>query len=240
MNTDTLNTPVAAPTAAAPRLDLYGPIHKALRHFMLDTLLRVGRLDVVDSAEMGATLGQHDALMALCVKHLQHENEFVHAALEARRPGSAQRVADEHVEHQESIDALREDAAQLRRAPAEQRMPLALRLYRHLALFVGENFAHMHHEETVHNAALWSLYSDAELNDLHDRLLACISPEEHLEVARWMVPALSPIERAGMLNGVKAAAPAPAFDGLIRHLRPHLDAVAWGKLAPAIGLPQSP
>jgi len=117
-------------------------------------------------------------------------------------------------------------------------MSLALRLYLHLTHFVGENFAHMHYEETVHNAALWSLYTDAELHELHNRLLASLPPEETLEVARWMLPALSPVERAGMLNGVKASAPAPAFEGLLEHVRPHLDATARAKLAPAIGMPQ--
>jgi len=239
MTTDTLHT--AASTAAIhatakPRLDLYAPIHKALRHFMLDTLMRVSRLDVFDAAEMDATLGQFDALMTLCGKHLAHENEFVHPAIEARRPGVSRRIADEHVEHQESIDALCEDAKQLRRAAPDQRMALALRLYRHLALFIGENFAHMHYEETVHNAALWSLYSDAELGDLHERLLASLPPEETMEVARWMLPALNPTERAGMLTDIQAKAPAPAFEGLVQHVRPHIDAAGWTKLAPAIGM----
>ena len=80
-------------------------------------------------------------------------------------------------------------------------MRAALRLYRHLALFVAENFQHMHIEETVNNAALWACYSDAELLEIHGRLLASMPPQEHLLVARWMVPALSPVERAGMLNG---------------------------------------
>ena len=44
----------AAPTA--PRLDLYAPIHKALRSFMSDTLVRVGRIDVADAEDMHSTL----------------------------------------------------------------------------------------------------------------------------------------------------------------------------------------
>ncbi len=239
MTTHTLHTAPAAATTNAPpkpRHDMYAPIHKALRHFMLDTLMRVSRLDVFDACEMDATLGQFAALMTLCGKHLAHENEFVHTAIEARRPGVSRRIGDEHVEHLESIDALCEDAKQLRQAVPEQRMALALRLYRHLALFIGENFAHMHYEETVHNAALWSMYTDAELDDLHDRLLASLPPEETMEVARWMVPALNPTERAGFLKGIQAKAPAPAFHGLVQHVQPHIDPMGWTKLASAIGL----
>ena len=32
-----------------------------------------------------------------------------------------------------------------------------------LALFIADNFQHMHVEETAHNAVLWARYTDAEL-----------------------------------------------------------------------------
>jgi hypothetical protein len=253
MTTATLNAPVAAhgsanadaapdtaPATGAPRVDLYAPIHKALRNLMVDTLLRVGRLDVFDADETERTIGQLGALLGQCEKHLQHENEFVHPALEARAPGTAARIGAEHVEHLACIAALRDDVLQLRAATPDRRMPLALRLYRQLALFVAENFQHMHVEETVHNAALWAHYSDAELRALHGRLMASVPPQDMLDTARWMLPALSPVERAGMLNGVKAEAPPPVFDALVAHIRPHLDAAGWAKLAPAIGAAPQP
>jgi len=228
-------------TTTPPRLDLYAPIHKALRSFMTDTLSRIGRVDVFDGADMAAALAQLDALLALCANHLRHENDFVHPAIEARLPGGAARIAGEHLQHVAAIDALREDARRL--ADVEdpgRRQPLALHLYRRLALFVAENFEHMNVEETQHNAALWAHYSDAELAELHGRLMASIAPAEVLEVARWMVPALSPAERAGMLNGVKAEMPPHAFQALVGCVRPHLDAPAWAKLAPAIGMAGDP
>jgi hypothetical protein len=228
------------PTFDTPRLDLYAPIHKALRSFMADTLLRVGQLDVFDASEMARTLGQLDALLLQCEQHLGHENDFVHTALEARAPGSAAQVAAEHVEHLAAIAELREGACLLRAASPGQRMPLSLQLYRHLALFVAENFQHMHVEETVHNAALWEHYSDAELADLHGRLMASLPPQQHLDTARWMLPALSPVERAGLLRGMKAGAPPQALAAVLAHIRPHLDAAAWAKLDEAMGLSPQP
>jgi hypothetical protein len=246
MTTDTLmpdattTAAAVAAAAAAPRLDLYAPIHKALRRFMVDTLQRVGCLDVADAAEMQATLGQLDALLLLCEQHVHHENQFMHPALEARQPGASQRIAGEHAEHLHHIAALRDEAIQLRAAPALRRPLRALRLYRHLALFVADNFQHMHHEETAHNAALWLRYTDAELAELHGHLLASLSPQEMMTVMRWMVPALTPAERAEMLNGMQAEMPPEAFVGLIGQLREHLDDRAWAKLAPAIGVAQQP
>lgn len=218
------------------RVDLYAPIHKALRGFMTDTLGRVGWLDVTDADEMAATLAQLEVLLDLCANHVKHENEFVHTAIEARQPAGSQRIAEEHVEHLESIAALRDEARALQSTPVALRAPLALRLYRHVALFVAENFQHMHREETVHNAALWANYTDAEMLDLHHRLVASISPQENLLVARWMIPMVNPAERAAILGDMKAGMPPEAFLGVLDFLRPHLDATAWAKLTTTIGV----
>jgi hypothetical protein len=241
----TLADPVPSTTsraAATParedagRMDLYVSIHKALRSFMTDTLARIGRIDVADVADRDAALGQLDELLALCLAHLQHENEFVHTAIEARQPAGSRRIAEEHVEHAGSIAALQGESAALRDAEAADADRLALRLYRHLALFVAENFQHMHIEETVHNALLWQHYSDAELGALHGRLMASISPQEHLLVARWMVPASTPAERATIVGGAKAQMPPEALLGVMRVVRPHVDDAGWAKLAAAIGI----
>jgi hypothetical protein len=233
--------PAAAPGApAAPRLDLYAPIHKALRAAMTETLAQVGRVDVFDAEELAETLVAFEALLDLCAGHIEHENAFVHAAIEARQPAGAERTADDHVEHLASIEALRAEGRRLHAAVEAERTALAQRLYRHLALFVAENFQHMHIEETLNNALLWAHYSDAELAALHDRLVASISPQENLAVARWMVPALSPVERAAMLNGARAGMPPEAFLAIVEHVRPHVDARGWQKLAPAIGVAAQP
>jgi hypothetical protein len=237
--TASARTETAAP-ATTTRIDLYAPIHKALRHFMTDTLHRVGRMDVFDADDMGRTLGQLDALLEECLHHLQRENAFMHTAMEARQPRGSTRTADDHIEHQDSIDALRAEAKALGDAPQAERMALALRLYRHLALFVAENFQHMHHEETHNNAVMWAHYSDAELVALHHRLIASIPPAENMQVGRWMIPALSPAERAMVFGDMKANAPAPAYRAMLDFVRPHLDDTAWNKLARALGEPQAP
>ena len=91
-------------------------------------------------------------------------------------------------------------------------------------------------EETALNAALWAAYSDAELADVHHRILAAIDAQEMTRVLRWMVPALTPAERAGMLS----AMPPAVRDGALAVVRPHLDDRAWAKLAHALGLPPVP
>ena len=225
MTTATLDQPA--------RLDLYTPIHKALRLFMTDTLQRLGWLDVDDAAEFAATTEQLQALLEVCRSHVMHENQFVHTAIEARRPGASARIADEHGEHLEAIAGLEAELAALRALPSA---PAALRLYRHLSVFVGENFEHMHVEETQHNAMLWAAYDDAELAAVHDRLVASIDPDEKARIARWMLPAMSPAERAAMLLPMQQQMPPEAMRGLLAVVRPHLGDAGWDKLARALGI----
>ena len=137
------------------------------------------------------------------------------------------------------LDALAAESLALRAAPQARRDTLALRLYRHLALFVAENFQHMHVEETANNAALWAHYGDAELQALHGRLLASLSQAETAQALRWMLPALNPAERAGLMQGLRATLPAPAFRGLLDTLGPQLPDPAWRKLRHSLDLDAS-
>ena len=228
------HTPLPRP--ASPRLDLYAGIHKGMRAFMAETLVRLGRIDVADPADRDQALDQLELLLAFCAAHLRHENDFIHTAIEARQPAGSTKLAEEHVEHTESIAALREEAAALRKAPDHAAPEQALRLYRRLALFVAENLLHMHAEETVHNALLWQHYSDADLAELHDRLLASVGPADMELGTRWMVSASTPAERATMIAGMKTQVGPEALLGLMAMLRPHLDATGWSKLARAAGV----
>ena len=148
---------------AAPRMDMYASIHKALRAFMADTLLGLGRMDVDDDLEFAQTCDRVMQLLDLCRAHLHHENQFVHAAMEARQPGSSQNIAGEHLEHEQAITALADGVNHLMACAKPARPAATQALYRQLALFVAHNCEHMHEEETAHNRVLWQCYTDAEL-----------------------------------------------------------------------------
>ena len=241
MNTTTLPQPkTVSPAAGTPRLDLYGPIHKAWRRFLMDTLVCVGRLDVDDEAEREQVCGQVQSLMQAMRGHLEHENEFVHAAIEARHAGGARQTAADHEQHVDAIGNLDDEAQALRHARPAQRATLAARLYRHLAAFVAHNLEHMAVEESTNNALLWSLYGDEELAALHDRLLASIGPDEMALTARWMAQSLSPQELAGLFTDMRAKAPPAAFEVLYDIALAHLDEPRRAKLARALGLAPVP
>ena len=244
LNTPEIDLPHgAAPVekASAPRIDIYMSIHKAMRQFMFDTTYRVGRMDINDDGEMVATLDEVDALLHECSGHLKRENEFVHPALESRAAGSSNRIMEEHFDHIDAIDALHTEVLALRTAAPQKRAILARALYLHLTLFVADNLTHMHVEETAHNSILWAKFSDAELEEIHHRILASIDESEMAGVLRWMVPAITHQERASMFGAMQASPmPRDAFNAVLELVRPTLEANNWQKLSCALDVPQVP
>lgn len=215
----------------APRHDIYAFIHKGLRAFMAHALLRAGRTDANDPADVAALRDELGALLDICADHLAHENAVIHTAIESRSPGSSARIADEHVEHQAAIGELR---ALLHLVPGNP--AAAQTLYRRLAAFVAHNYEHMGVEETLHNEALWATHSDEEIRALEHRIVSSHSPEEMQLALRWMLPHMNPAERAAMLGGMRASAPREVFDGVLSLVRPLLGGNDWHKLSNALAL----
>lgn len=222
------------------RFDLYARIHKALRAFMTDTLGRAGRTDIHDEADVRGMLAQVRELLAACEQHVEKENNYVHVAIEARAPGAASRIAHEHLEHGAEIRNLRAMADHLPSVPSTLRSDYLHGLYRHLSLFIAENFAHMNVEETEHNRVLWTHYTDAELQEVEGRILASLPPETVAMIARWMLPNVNHAERTMILAGMRENAPPEAFAGMVEICRVLLPMPEWMKLARALGVPSTP
>lgn len=238
LNPTAATAPHPRPQPEPPaRLDAYLPIHKALRAAMATMLIDLGRLDSADADECGRVLGTLASLLDLLEDHLLHEERFVHPAIESAQQGLLVGIDADHLDHRRAIAGLRAEAQALRQAPGEAG---ALRLYRRFALFMAENLAHMHVEETQLNAVLWAFYGDDELARIHERVLAQIEPARQMATLRLMLPALNPAQRAGLLRQMQAKAPPAAFQPVLALAREVLCAGSWTRLAQSLGLQPSP
>ena len=218
----------------AARPDLYLFVHKGLRAFLSDTLHRCGRMDPSDDGDVSETLAQVRGLVEICHGHLRKEEDYMHPALEARRPGAARNTRDDHAAHLQAFEDIEAGVRAVEQTDGAARIAAARHLYRHLALFVADNLEHMHVEETENNEVLWATYTDEELLTLQKRLVSSIPPAEMQAVLRWMVPALAPAERALMLGGIKQNAPGEIFTRTLTGLKPHLAERDWNKLIAAL------
>lgn len=225
--------------ATGPRHDVYGLIHKGLRSFMLDTLSRLGRVDVSTASSFSAAVAQTRALLGVLHDHLRHENEFLHSALEARSPGSAAVNDREHAEHERAFVALGHMLLGVEHAFAEgggAELDSRLKqLYLSLSTFVAENLAHMYREETEVTKLLWRHYSDDELREIEGAIVASESPEQLAVTLRWMLPSVTPKERLGMLGGARQGMPPQAFQGVMHLAKEVLEPGDYRQLAGALG-----
>ena len=240
MKFDNAESAAVAHANSHVRLDIYRDIHKALRMSMGHTLQQVGSVDWQDDACVAKACEQVQRLADFCERHLAHENTHIHAVMEARAPGSSDKIAAEHIEHELEIAALRNLANQLTAAQTAQRESAVHALYQTLALFIAHNMVHMHVEETQNNAVLWSSYTDAEILGIEQRLVAHIAPPMMMLTMRWMIPGMSHPDRVAMFSGIKAGAPQPVFDALLNLARESLNDAEWTKLARAMQQPVAP
>jgi len=208
----------------AERHNIYTQIHKGLRAFMSEVLVSVGRVDPDDLREVDSALDQVRTLLAFARVHLEHEEYWIHPALEAARSGASAESHGDHEHHLQAFEALLAAVRAVELGAAADRARALLRLYRQLALFVAENFEHMHVEETENHAVLVAGYSEAEVLALNQRLVASIQPADMLTALRWMVPASHAGERTGLLGSMKRNAPAPVCAAVIELVTPYLSA----------------
>jgi iron-sulfur cluster repair protein YtfE (RIC family) len=218
------------------RVDIYRWIHKALRLCMSTTLTRVGAMDHEDTDDVAETLAQVRELLAMCESHLDKENTYVHPAMEARRPSASAHIASEHIHHEAEIMELHRLVVAVELASAAECAEASHALYRMLSTFVGDNFLHMHVEETAHNAVLWSAYSDAELLSIEQTIVSSLTPMQKMGSMRWMLPALNAGERALLLGGVRDHTPPPVLDAFLGIARDCLSQRDYDKLEQQLGL----
>jgi Hemerythrin HHE cation binding domain len=216
------------------RHNIYVLIHKALRASMSDALVAVGRMDPHDAGEVASTAALVRNLLDFARIHLQSEENWIHPALEMRRAGSSAETHADHLQHREAFTMLETSLRAVEGSEGPAREVAALRLYRHLALFVADNFQHMHVEETENHATLIECYSEEEVLAIEGSIVGSHTPAETAMAIRWMLPAANAPERAALLSGMRQHAPRPAFEAILAAVRPHLSATDWAKLGAAL------
>lgn len=222
------------PASRRGRYDPYLMIHKGIRALITDALLRAGRMDPFDDEDTAEVVARIRDLARLAESHAHHEERFVHAAMEARAPGSTRHVEEDHRTHRGALARLVAGCDAVAKQTGAARAAAALDLYRALGLYVAKDLVHMHAEETENNAVLWATYSDDELVALTERLVAAVPPEQNAIFARWMASASAPAERAQLLANARGKMPAPAFAGMLQGILSELRAKDRGKLEAAL------
>jgi hemerythrin-like domain-containing protein len=215
---------------ALPKVDIYGPVHKGLRFAQCGLLTRMGSVDLLDKTSRQMLLDDLEGLVCMIESHMEHEDRFIHPALERRRAGSAAGLDDAHEAHRRDIIELRALAAALESAPMSTAPTIARRLYQKFGAFVADDLEHMRVEEEVIQPQLDELYSFEELQSIDEALVASVTPDVMMAFLRVMVPAIRPEERVQLLSKPKAAMPEEVFANVLALVRSTLSEYEFQEL----------
>lgn len=111
----------------AIRHNPYTLIHKGLRACMTDVLVIVGRIDPHDADDVATAARAVREMLDFARSHLQHEEDWIHTALEARRTGSSAETRTDHLQHREAFTLLEASLRALEDSLTPAEVALAMR-----------------------------------------------------------------------------------------------------------------
>jgi hypothetical protein len=89
-------------------------------------------------------------------------------------------------------------------------------------------------EEVLINAVLWKNYTDEQLMEINQQIIANIPPEEMAYTSQWMIRSINDSEAINWLSVVKTSAPAFVFQSLITAAEKNLPAHRFKKIKEAV------
>jgi hypothetical protein len=194
--------------------DLYKDIHKGIRTELFALVTTAAQTDPSDRAGRAALATHVAEVHQLLESHAEHEDAAVQPHIEACLPAIAEQVAVDHLSFEtrgEAFVALAREAEAA--APGEQRRLLHL-LHLDLAAFTSSYLAHQDLEERVIMPALEQAIGVEAVIGVHHQIIGAIPPDELARTIALMLPAMNLDDRAEMLGGMQAEAPAEVFAGM--------------------------
>jgi iron-sulfur cluster repair protein YtfE (RIC family) len=183
-------------TTTTTRIDLFGPIHKAIRCAITDLLCQMGTTSFGDLEAASRIARQLEDVTQFCEDHRAHEDRLLLPVLRERAQGTLEHIQHAHDAQPEAVAELRALAASLRTTPDALRPIVGRTLYLHFSTFVAELLLHMAAEEQVVAPLLEKLFTDEELRAIHGQLMATMPMEEKMRSGPWMLRATNAAERA--------------------------------------------
>jgi len=211
------------------RHSFFKQVHKGIRALAGDLVAAAGRTDFRSRPEVEALRERVEEAFAVFEAHARHEDGFILPLLRVCAPEVA---ADGEADHRAQSLRLRDlrSALALAAGAGPSAPVLGHAFVLGLSRFHGEMLVHMADEEERLMPALWAAFDDDALRRVHAALLESLAPSEKLATLRWMLPAISPAERADLLSALRASAPPAAYDAIVRVAREALTAEEWARL----------
>ena len=238
MSTTVTLPSLAVETAALETVtvDIYRDIHKGIRSELFGVTFAAGQVDPGNRDAVAAVAGRWRDLVGLLVAHAEHEDEFLQPVIEVHAPSFAEVIATAHPELEAQMAALEVLADRATDAGVCERRVFAHRMYLGFASFTCAYLQHQEFEETQVMPALAAKIGAGELLAINGAIVASIPPEQMVQSATLMLPAMNVEDRTELLGGAQAGAPPEVFAGMMALTQSVLSPADYAEVATRLGV----
>jgi hypothetical protein len=219
-------------------VDLYTPAHKGQRARIFQFSQKAGTFRYADQAALRRFHEELNTIRDEFRLHATLEEKYIHPILSDRVPGGAKKLNQAHRDMHEHLDNLVHHLETLKGNGThfEKQREMGLEFYRAWNRFIAFYLTHINEEEEEVQPTLRALCEDQELTNAFNAIVGSMSPAELMGMLRMMIPAMNPDERTGLLSGIKAHAPAQAFQNISELAAEVLTPGDWHDLKEHLGI----
>lgn len=234
--TDTRSGAVRDADVPLVTVDMFRDIHKAIRSELFGVTLAAGRVSPLDT-EGRAEVARHVVwVRELLSAHAEHEATHVEPVLAEHLPEMGEVLAREHAAIEARLDELVELARRALAADGPAARVRTHRLYLDLAEFTARFLDHEDYEERRVGPAIEAVLGPEGAAVIQEAIVSGIQPAQRAASLAVMLPALNVDDRAEVLGGLRAGAPAEVFAGAWALAESVLTPAQVHELSEALGL----
>lgn len=196
------------------RFNLYRDVHKSIRMYLSVFALETGRCDFSNEDALVNLKTTFKTIFDMFMIHTIVEDRHVLPEIKKYDEELYSTMEGSHHKVDIELEALKTDLEAID-SSADTATELGYHFYLRFNRFISENLTHLDEEERLVMPLLWKHMSDEELINCFAKLRADIPPALMQAYIRYMIASLKIADLGIVLKGVKAAAPAEAFNNIL-------------------------
>ncbi|MFW9842169.1 MAG: hemerythrin domain-containing protein [Candidatus Thorarchaeota archaeon] len=211
---------------------LFGPIHKGLRHLLSTRVLQLGQLDLRVLENVKSQRDEVRRSFEVLHVHAAAEEEFVFPNIEEKNPNLFDRLNRDHQTFTPIMDSIEQQVEAL--IVDEERIMKGNEVVQAFNDFVVKYSEHMQVEEKTAMPILWEVLKDNQIVEIIGKMSMKPAPEVSQYFLPYLVQATNPMERVGIMSGMKSLMPATVFKEAIQIAQKALSNEEWDALRQAL------
>lgn len=194
------------------RVDLFTPIHKAIRSILYEVGGDLQSADMSDPEERKQVLSMLRNSLELLAEHARHEDEIIFPPIEKACPGVTVESVEEHRLYENKIEEINRLIVALSGDVSSNTADSLVSRLRHVFVdFIAFYLLHMNHEEEAMLEASIAHLSPDELLRIRVEVQKDTDPDRYSEWLQWMLPSLDMRELVELFTQVSLNAPEAVY-----------------------------